>query len=133
MNNKYREYLLSNEWVEMKLDLIQSRGCKCEDCNKPKLPNKLQLHHKNYERIFNELPSDLILLCAKCHMKQHKDIIPKSILVKFGIKEKRVHKKKVKKKKQKLTMFQVVEKYRGSTNTKAILRAYKHSIKNRRD
>jgi len=115
MNKEYLNYLNSKEWSEMKLDLIQSRGCKCEQCNRGKLPNKLQLHHKTYERIFNELPSDLILLCARCHMKQHIDIIPKKVLVKVGLRKpkKKVFNKKIKKpkqfkpkKKKKLTAYQ---------------------------
>lgn len=100
----------------MKLDLIQSRGSKCEACSRDKLPNKLQLHHKTYERIFNELPSDLVLLCARCHMKQHIDIIPKKVLIKVGLKKRKkkvFKKKKIKKpkqfkpkKKKKLTAYQ---------------------------
>lgn len=117
LNAKYKAYLLSDEWLQVKLDLLQSRGCVCQKCKKPKPPNKLQVHHKTYERIFNELPSDLMLLCAKCHMKKHKDIIPKSTLEKFGIvknrNKKTVSKKKVKNKhetkipkKKKLTVYQ---------------------------
>lgn len=115
MNKKYEAYLNSLEWIEMKIDLLQGRGCKCQKCGKPKPPNKLQIHHKTYKRIFNELPSDLIILCARCHMKQHKDIIPKKTLIKFGIKKPKKKKEKHKKaakfkvklpKKNKLTTYQ---------------------------
>lgn len=119
MNDKYKEYLLSNEWMEVKIDLLQSRGCKCEKCNKQKPPNKLHVHHKTYERIFNELPSDLIILCARCHMKQHKDIIPKKTLVKFGIKKPK-NKNPVKRK------FTAPEKYKATKKKK--LTAYQKAL-----
>ncbi len=71
MKLKYREYLKSKEWVELKIDLLQLRLCKCEKC-KIKLPaNKLQIHHKTYERLYNELASDLLILCGSCHKKEH--------------------------------------------------------------
>lgn len=101
MNQQYKEYLLSSEWAEIKLDLIQSRGRFCENCGKSKPLNVLQIHHKTYERIFNELPSDLVILCPRCHMKQHRDIIPKETLAKFGLKKPKAKKPIVAKKKSK--------------------------------
>lgn len=68
---EYKQYIKSQEWFEMKLDLIHLRGSKCEKCGKLKQPQKLQLHHKTYVRLFNELPQDLALLCAVCHQLEH--------------------------------------------------------------
>lgn len=68
---RYEKYLLSDEWRELKLDLLMKRGCKCEKCKRSRQPNMLQVHHKTYDRIFNEKESDLILLCGKCHMREH--------------------------------------------------------------
>jgi hypothetical protein len=42
------------------------RGSKCERCESQ---FKLDLHHKNYERLGKELLSDLELLCQGCHRK----------------------------------------------------------------
>lgn len=69
MNEKYKEYLLSPTWAEIKLDLINSRGQRCERCQKK--TKWLQVHHLTYERIFKEEPCDLQLLCAGCHKKEH--------------------------------------------------------------
>lgn len=75
---KYLAYLRSPEWHEIKIDLIQTRGLKCEKCcDEYKHPSKVQVHHKTYKRLFNESPNDLILLCAGCHMAEH-DINPRS-------------------------------------------------------
>ena len=71
MNKRYKKYLFSEEWGQIKVDLIQIRGAKCERCKCARLPTKLQVHHLTYDRIFNEEPEDLILLCASCHMKEH--------------------------------------------------------------
>jgi 5-methylcytosine-specific restriction endonuclease McrA len=66
--NKYHNYLLSDEWAQLKIDLFQNRGRKCEYCGKTK---DLHVHHKTYKNIFNEEPEDLIILCRKCHNKEH--------------------------------------------------------------
>lgn len=56
----------------MKVDLILIRGQKCEKCGAHKShPSYLQLHHITYARLFNEEPSDLLLLCGKCHLHEH--------------------------------------------------------------
>lgn len=75
---KYLAYLRSPEWHEIKIDLIQTRGLKCEKCSDEyEHPSKVQVHHKTYKRLFNESPNDLILLCAGCHMAEH-DINPRT-------------------------------------------------------
>jgi hypothetical protein len=84
---KYLDYIRSEEWFNLKIDLLQKRGCNCERCGKKKHPLKLQIHHKTYERLFNERESDLIIVCRICHMKEH-----------GLIKEPKIKKPKVKKK-----------------------------------
>lgn len=83
MNEKYKQYLLSDEWMNLKLDLFQKRGKKCERCN---AKYNLSVHHLNYDNIFNEEPNDLIILCDKCHKKEH-NIVP--IKIKGKIKYKK--------------------------------------------
>lgn len=68
---KYDAYIASDEWKELKLDILMQRGCNCERCLKSLPPNVLQLHHKTYARLFKELASDLELLCPNCHRKEH--------------------------------------------------------------
>lgn len=64
----YKEYLKSKKWFRKKQELFLLRGKKCERC-----PNvsRLQVHHKTYERLFNEKLSDLEILCSSCHKKEH--------------------------------------------------------------
>lgn len=65
---QYQDYLKSNEWAQLKIDLFNYRGRSCEICG---VNYSLQVHHLTYENIFNEEPEDLIILCKKCHQKQH--------------------------------------------------------------
>lgn len=67
MTNKYKEYIKSKEWLDIRLDIIQTRKC-CERCGSKR---QLQVHHKTYKNLFNEEPEDLELLCARCHMNEH--------------------------------------------------------------
>ena len=66
---KYRKYLLSDEWAQIRIDLFNHRGKQCELCLSK---NKLEVHHLTYKNIFNEEPEDLMILCKSCHKKQHK-------------------------------------------------------------
>lgn len=68
MDDKYKKYLLSDEWAQLKIDLFNQRSKKCEKCGSKK---QICVHHKNYNNIFKEEPSDLIILCKKCHEKEH--------------------------------------------------------------
>lgn len=65
---KYHDYLRSEQWEAIRDVVIKDRNRKCERCGSKK---NLQVHHKTYERIFNEDLSDLELLCRPCHKKEH--------------------------------------------------------------
>lgn len=84
MNDRYREYLLSDEWKSIRLTIIEDRE-QCERCGSD---YKLQIHHKNYDNIFNELDSDLELLCKRCHLLQHNLLKPRKPKTKWGCKRK---------------------------------------------
>lgn len=64
---KYHDYLKSDTWKD-KRDGIILRDFFCADC---KTYLSTEVHHITYERIFNELDSDLVGLCASCHGKRH--------------------------------------------------------------
>ena len=66
---RYSEYLKSKEWAEIRIDLFNKRGKKCEWCDCKK---SLQVHHLHYRNIFREEPEDLVILCKVCHEKEHK-------------------------------------------------------------
>lgn len=105
MTEKYKTYLESKEWQDLKIDLIQRRGCKCEKCKKQKSAERLQVHHLTYKNIYKESAADLVVLCAKCHMLEHKDKVPKATLKKYGIKPKGKKKKSKATKKDKVDML----------------------------
>lgn len=65
----YKEYLQSPEWDDLRWRTKRRVNWKCQLCNKDKAT--LNVHHKTYERIGEELPSDLIVLCKGCHAKFH--------------------------------------------------------------
>jgi len=65
---KYKEYLLSDKWKKLRLEKINTHP-ECEKCSGKQY---LQVHHSNYDNIFNESIHDLHVLCRKCHKKLHK-------------------------------------------------------------
>lgn len=92
----YKDYIVSEEWYNLKIDIVQQRGCNCERCGIEKKPNQLHLHHLSYERLFNEQLYDLQLLCPKCHMNAHGLLKPKKIKKTKEIKIKKSTKKSLK-------------------------------------
>lgn len=66
---EYDEYLKSVQWKNFKLSLILIRGKKCEACGATN--KRLDGHHLTYERLGNELPEDVQLLCRNCHENIH--------------------------------------------------------------
>jgi len=67
----YREYLHSPEWNERRLEAFIAAGGKCAICG---CGSDLHTHHLTYERIFNERPEDLYVVCKGCHKKLHKSL-----------------------------------------------------------
>jgi 5-methylcytosine-specific restriction endonuclease McrA len=115
MDDKYKAYLLSNEWKQIRIDLITIRGSKCEKCSKK--TNRLQVHHLTYARIYNELAEDLILLCGICHQKAHGLIKDKPT------KKKPIKKPKSKPKKTK-SIWQIVNEAKQSKHPEKFVKAY---------
>ena len=88
---KYSDYLKTEWWRVRRLKLAKDRNFICERCGK-KLDN-FQVHHKNYKHLWEEKDSDLLLLCADCHQKIHKNtcfdcIYSKIVVYKVKAKEK---------------------------------------------
>lgn len=78
----YKQYLHSDEWESKRDAVIQRSRLRakegdsapfgvCERCSYSPWRPCLQVHHKTYERIYNERLEDLILLCPKCHREVH--------------------------------------------------------------
>jgi Zn ribbon nucleic-acid-binding protein len=65
----YTAYLHSKHWKKVRSIALNSAGYKCQACsNKDAI---LDVHHNSYDRLGNEDPSDLIVLCRSCHAKVH--------------------------------------------------------------
>ena len=64
----YRWYLCSDQWRKTRAHVLNTREMACERCG---AKQNLEVHHLSYERIGNELDSDLTLLCRKCHGSTH--------------------------------------------------------------
>ena len=66
-SKKYIEYLNSNEWIAIRIEMLTMFPF-CQKCGSKK---SLQVHHKTYKNVFNEEPKDLEVLCKSCHKAEH--------------------------------------------------------------
>jgi len=71
ISDLYDAYLRSADWARRRKAALLAAGHACQLC---KSTAHLEVHHNTYERVGRELPSDLIVLCARCHAKHH-DIV----------------------------------------------------------
>jgi HNH endonuclease len=55
-------------WSQTRKRILAERGRKCERCDSKDRP---QVHHLTYERVGQEAPTDLIVLCHRCHVLEH--------------------------------------------------------------
>ena len=67
----YSEYLKTEHWQNVKKEALQRADYHCQLCNNIK---KLDVHHNNYGCLWHEKPSDVIVLCKRCHAKHHDKI-----------------------------------------------------------
>ncbi len=61
----YRKYLRSPEWNSKRKVALREAGYRCQICNAGNCV--LDVHHRTYERLGHELPTDLCVLCESCH------------------------------------------------------------------
>jgi 5-methylcytosine-specific restriction endonuclease McrA len=66
---KYKEYLQSDNWKKLTARKRKSAKNKCQLCNDGE--KTLHVHHRTYENLYKEKLADLIVLCEKCHRKFH--------------------------------------------------------------
>ena len=77
--DKYRQYLASPEWKEIRRQIWGRCEGWCESCG-DELKAGWAPHHLTYDRIFHEDLTDLIALCRGCHQAKHPDKIDHSRL-----------------------------------------------------
>lgn len=71
MSREYEQYLRSSEWQQKRSQRLKIDNFRCQKCGSP---IDVQVHHLNYNSIFNEdVYRDLITLCKKCHQKVEQD------------------------------------------------------------
>lgn len=58
------EYYQSPQWQSKRLQKIRQVGNKCEWCGKNA---RLDVHHVNYDSLYDEYMEDLQALCRSCH------------------------------------------------------------------
>lgn len=64
----YRDYLKTEHWKNIRKLIRKKYNNKCKNC---KTSERLEVHHKTYRNIGNELLSNLVLLCRDCHQQVH--------------------------------------------------------------
>jgi hypothetical protein len=64
MTVNYLDYLQSIEWLQLCARALEYYGNRCAICNSP---DNLQVHHRTYERLGQELITDVTILCDECH------------------------------------------------------------------
>lgn len=65
---EYQEYLRSPKWQATREQALARAGYRCQVCNRS---DQLQVHHRTYANLGNELPNDLTVLCDPCHDRFH--------------------------------------------------------------
>jgi 5-methylcytosine-specific restriction endonuclease McrA len=65
---KYEKHIKSQKWRNIRDSMFKLRGKKCESCGESSYA--LEVHHLTYERMGNESPKDLMVLCKECHKKE---------------------------------------------------------------
>jgi 5-methylcytosine-specific restriction endonuclease McrA len=80
---KYEAYIRSTRWKNMRKDILRIRD-RCEGCG---TKHFLELHHKTYERLGRESPSDLEVLCRSCHERADRErerhVVARSVRARF--------------------------------------------------
>ena len=77
----YIQYLDGIEWKLAKIRFYDSEYCTkrgrelvCAHCWEPGRPdNPLHIHHKTYQNLGRERPSELLVLCKDCHTNLHQN------------------------------------------------------------
>lgn len=64
----YAEYLKSDAWQTRRAAALRRAEHRCQVCG---AAERLEVHHRSYERLGNERPADLVVLCRKCHQVFH--------------------------------------------------------------
>ena len=62
----YEKYIQSEEWKAKATFARQKRNYTCQRCGKKNCI--IEVHHKNYDCLYEEYLNDVEVLCEKCHL-----------------------------------------------------------------
>lgn len=66
----YKAYIASPRWKAVRqATLLRAHG-QCQRCG---ATEKLEVHHLTYDRLGNEIPEDLLVVCHPCHEKEDQE------------------------------------------------------------
>jgi len=66
----YTDYLRGDHWrTKVRPEALERAGYRCQLCGAA--DETFHVHHNSYERLGNELPWDLVVLCKDCHARYH--------------------------------------------------------------
>jgi 5-methylcytosine-specific restriction endonuclease McrA len=77
---EYLAYLRSPEWKSKRLAALEVWGFSC--ALNARHRGQLEVHHRTYERLGDELHTDVVVLCARCHRRFH-GLLPAVTLLPF--------------------------------------------------
>lgn len=88
----YHKYIRSQDFNEVKNKVLERDNYRCVCCNASADERILQVHHRTYEHLYDELNhlGDLTTLCKVCHCAIHR---AKSNLSRFRFRKKKDEKK----------------------------------------
>jgi 5-methylcytosine-specific restriction endonuclease McrA len=66
---EYEKYLRSSRWKKFRLEIMEYRAFRCQDCLVMGSKYTLQVHHLHYDTLGKEMPDDVLVLCYSCHKK----------------------------------------------------------------
>ena len=72
----YHAYLRTPQWQARRQAALKRADYRCQICNSS---DRLEVHHRTYDNIGNELPGDLTVLCHSCH-----ELYSKRLPVRYG-------------------------------------------------
>ncbi len=74
LSQEYLTYLDSEDWKSRRQVWLKYWGYRCSLCNIPPGQSTLDIHHRCYARLGNELMTDCLVLCRKCHDIFHENL-----------------------------------------------------------
>lgn len=74
---KYQRYIRSKAWKEIRDEVFEERGRRCQICGRLEGEDgcTLSVHHNSYENLYNEREhkDNLLVTCSVCHLAIHRN------------------------------------------------------------